>query len=268
LSQPGYTREILEKYKPEKSIVTPCNENILKKTDPNATRCDLTQYVSKLMKLMYLANRTRPDILPTLSILSTKMKDPTDEDMEKLDRVVGYLRKSHHLGIMLRPVKMQLHAYFDAAWAVHTDLKGHSGIYITLGYNGSPVVFKSSKQKMVSKSSTEAELIAVFDGMDYLLWIREVILFLGYDTDPITVFQDNTSSITLAYMGRTSANSNSKYMDLRYFYVKQYLDAGTITMKYLPTNQMVADFFASPRYGGTFKELRKTILGVRTTEDD
>ena len=266
LSQPGYTNEILEKYQPKKSYKTPCNDQILQRVNKElleSERCDLNKYVSKLMKLMYLGNRTRPDILPTLSILSTKMKNPSNEDMEKLDRVIGYIYDTKNLGITVRfypDSNFELFAYFDAAWAVHQDLKGHSGILITLGYNAFPVMCKSMKQRMVSKSSTEAELIAVFDGLDYLLWLREVYLFFGYENKPITIFQDNTSAITLSYMGRTSSNSNSKYIDLRYFYIKQYLDANVVTMKYLSTDQMLADFFASPRFGGTFKEMRRTIL--------
>ena len=185
--------------------------------------------------------------------------------MARLDRVISYLAATQDLGITVIYTDMRLFAYFDAAWAVHADLKGHSGIYITLGHNGFPILFKSLKQKTVSRSSTEAELIAMFEGLDYLLWIREIHTFLGYDNteEPITIFQDNTSSITLAYMGRTSSRSNSKYMNLKYFWIKEYLDAHTVTLRYLPTDQMLADFFASPRTGNTFYEMRNTILHKR-----
>jgi hypothetical protein len=123
---------------------------------------------------------------------------------------------------------------------------------------------KSKKQKVVSRSSTEAELIAMFEGLDYLLYLRRLVQFLGClkdDDPPITIYQDNTSAMTLAYLGKTSSGSNSKFMELKYFWIKDYLDRRMFKLEYLPTDAMIADFFASPRIGATFRSMRDTILG-------
>ena len=269
LSQPGYTKEILSLYKPKTTYMTPCTADFMTQMgtgsdESNVEKVDKTVYLSKLMKLFYLANRTRYDILSTLSILTTKMQDPNVNDMKRLDRVIGYIAFTPEFGIHIVVNDASLHAYFDAAWAVHTDLKGHSGIYITMGHNGFPLLAKSIKQKTVSRSSTEAELIAMFEGLDYLLWLRDIHIFIGYPANTIVIFQDNTSSITLAYMGRTSSRSNSKYMMLKYFYIKEYLDNNIVTLRYLPTEQMIADFFASPRVGKEFRTFRELILNCKT----
>jgi hypothetical protein len=66
-------------------------------------------------------------------------------------------------------------------------------------------------------------------------------------------------------MGRGSSGCNSKYMDLKYFWIKDYLDKNIIRMKYLPTDQMIADFFNIPRLhvhqvvNKTKKELKDSI---------
>ena len=65
----------------------------------------------------------------------------------------------------------------------------------------------------------------------------------------------------MSYMGKGSTNSNSKYMDLKYFWIKEHLDNKTIRLEYLSTSQMSADFFASPRTGSSFRELRKIAMG-------
>jgi len=53
-------------------------------------------------------------------------------------------------------------------------------------------------------------------------------------------------------------------MDLKYFWIKQQLDAKLIRLQYLSTDQMIADFFASPRVGATFKVFRDYIMGYKT----
>ena len=158
---------------------------------------------------------------------------------------------------------LKLYAYFDASWACHSDLKGHTGIVITLGHNGFPLIVKSKKQKVVSRSSTEAELIAMFEGLDYLLYMNRLAGFLGiqHSNDPITIYQDNTSAITLAYMGKTASGSNSKFMDLKYFWIKDYLETKMFKLGYLPTDAMIADFFASPRIGSHFRTMRDIMMG-------
>ena len=140
-------------------------------------------------------------------------------------------------------------------------MRMQSGIYLTLGVSGFPVLWKSQKQKLVARSSTEAELIAVFDGLDHLLWMRRVVAFLGYQQATNTIFQDNTSTITIAHMGKGSAAGHTRYINLRYFYIKDFLDTGIINMKYLPSENMLADFFASPRTGAAFNHMREMIMG-------
>ncbi len=56
---------------------------------------------------------------------------------------------------------MAIRAYIDAAYGVHQDSgKSHTECVIVLG-EGVPVFAKSSKQKIVTKSSTEAELVGL-----------------------------------------------------------------------------------------------------------
>jgi hypothetical protein len=103
----------------------------------------------------------------------------------------------------------------------------------------------------------------MFEGLDYILYIRRLAEWMGYkyDNEPITIYQDNTSAMTLAYMGKTSSGSTSKFMDLKYFWIKDYLDTKWFKLEYLPTDAMIADFFASPRTGSVFRSMRNTIMG-------
>lgn len=264
LSQPGYIKDILERYQPSREFATPHDEALFNrpKTDEDSPQANITEFLSILMKLMFLATRTRPDILTAVCGLSTKAKSPQLCDMQRIDRIIGYLKKHPDIKLKCNVRDINIHAYMDAAWNVHRDAKGHSGIIITLGHYGFPIVCKSQKQKVVTRSSTEAELVCLFSGIDILLYIRRIGQFMGISSNnPIPVFQDNTSTITMAYMGRGSTNSNSKYMDLKYFWIKEHLDNKTLRLEYLSSPQMSADFFASPRIGSNFRELRSVIMG-------
>ena len=56
------------------------------------------------------------------------------------------------------------YAHVDASFAVHDDMKSHTGTFITLGSR--PVWVSSKKQKQVTNSSTKAELVGISDCVD------------------------------------------------------------------------------------------------------
>jgi hypothetical protein len=121
-------------------------------------------------------------------------------------------------------------------------------------------VVKSSKQKLVARSSTEAELIALFTAMEYVSWGKQLFyeLELPYE-EPALVFQDNLSTCVLAKKG-TGSFGKTKHINLRYFSVKEYLDMGIVELEYLPTELMVADVLTKPLGGKQFKLLTNSLL--------
>jgi hypothetical protein len=184
VSQPGYTQEILKEYDIRSEKKCP-HTGDLYKVDTTSPLVDNTEYLSKLMKLFYLSNRTRPDIALACSALATRCKEPTEYDMSKVLHIYSYLNFTKYYGLTIDCNSMDIHAFFDAGWSVHPDAKSQSGMYFTLGYFGVPIFWKSIKQKMVGRSSTEAELICLFDGIDHLLWMKRVVIFFGYNQNII-----------------------------------------------------------------------------------
>jgi hypothetical protein len=265
VNQKGYLKNLLEEHGGFKSYpVTPCTDQLFKITDvvevEESDNVESTPFASKLMKTRY-CERTRPDICLPLAVLQTKMRNPNEQDDVLLDRVIAYLEGTEDRSMKIRKCDMQLYAYMDAAFAVHGNRVSHSGIHFTLGKYGNTILCKSIKQKTVATSSTEAELVCIFDGMDYLVWMRNVLEFLGYKQGTTTIFQDNTSTITMAYMGRGGSGSRTRHIDIKYFYIKQFLDSKALEIDHLGRDNMTADFFASPRQGATFRRFRGMIMG-------
>ena len=88
--------------------------------------------------------------------------------------------------------EFEVSTYIDAAYGVHTTSgRSHTGCTITLGRG--PVHIKSSKQKTVTKSSTEAELMGLSDMAGQAIHLRNFVIAQGYTLGPAILYQDNMS---------------------------------------------------------------------------
>lgn len=248
------------------TAVTPANANLFKVIEDGEQSQLLTteqakEFHSLVAKLLYLAKRTRPDILTAVSFLTTRVKAPTSHDQDKLMRVLKYLRGTKSLGIVLERTSVAPLAFIDASYGVHDDFKSHSGLVITLGKG--PLFVASSKQKLNTKSSTEAEVVAISDKTGDVLWFNELLRqqegYKGESTSAAVIYQDNKSAIRLAEYGKT-ASTNTRHMNIRYFFIKDKLESGELKIEHLNTNEMVADIMTKPLQGTPFKYLRHKLL--------
>jgi hypothetical protein len=139
----------------------------------------------------------RPDILTAVSFLCTKVQSATEEDMKKLLRVLGYLKSTVGKVLYLRAAgTVQVRAYVDAAYALHNDSRSHTGVIIFVGQT---IAFVSSKkQKCMSKSPTEAELIGLSDYLGLVELFKEFLV--GRDIEVPIVYQDCKAVISLVTM--------------------------------------------------------------------
>lgn len=86
----------------------------------------------------------------------------------------------------------QNHWFVDGAFAVHSDMKGHTGGFMTFGRG---MVDGSSRgQKINTTSSTECEVVAVHENIPAMLWTRHFLAEQGYPLNPTIVHQDNLSA--------------------------------------------------------------------------
>ena len=124
------------------------------------------------------------------------------------------------------------------------------------------IVSISKKQKLNTKSSTEAELVGADEVLNDVLWMRNFLVAQGYPSEQTVLCQDNTSAILLEKNGRESAGKRSHHVDIRYFFIKDCIDKGKLNVEYCPTNEMVADFFTKPLQGIKFNKFRKAIMNL------
>jgi hypothetical protein len=218
-------------------------------------------------QLLFLSNRARRDIQPATAFLTTRVKNPDEDDWGKLKRVLGYLKGTLHMPLMLSADSLTLSRWWvDAAYAVHHDCKSQTGAGMSLGKG--MVCSYSWKQKIVTKSSTEAELVGVDDSLGCILWAKYFMEEQGYDMEPLLLYQDNMSAIRLETNGKASSSRRTKHIKVKYFYIKEKIDNGEIVVKHCPTEQMWTDINTKPKQGKVFREFRGHVMGIPADYND
>ena len=221
---------------------------------------------SIVAKLLYICKRARPDIEPAVSFLCTRVSCPDGDDWIKLARVLNFLRKTiNDVRIFGATSLDTLWTWVDAAYAVHPDMKGHTGGVMSLGHG--VVHSRSSKQKINTKSSTESELVGVSEYLPFHIWMINFLEYQGYTFKNKILFQDNQSAMKMETNGRNSCTGNSRHIDIRYFFVKDRVDSGKIKIMYCPTELMLADFFTKVLQGSLFNLFRNAIMGYTPMSD-
>jgi hypothetical protein len=118
------------------------------------------------------------------------------DDWKKLKCVIKYLRGTKDLNLTLEADDTHVVKWWvDAAFAVHKDMRSQTGVTMSLG-RGS-VYSSSLRQKLNTRSSTEAELVGADDAMGMILWTRLFLEAQGYHVRDTKLYQDNQSAILL-----------------------------------------------------------------------
>ena len=150
--------------------------------------------------------------------------------------------------------------FVDASFAVHEDFRSHTGGLMMMSPDGGAIVSSSIKQQLNTRSSTEAELVAVDDMAAKILWVKNFLGSQGVEVRS-RLHQDNQSTILLEEKGMTLAGKRSRHINVRYFFIRDLVEKGLVEIEYCPTGGMVADFLTKPLQGTPFHRFKDRILG-------
>jgi len=150
--------------------------------------------------------------------------------------------------------------HVDAAYAVHPDFKSHTGGTMTQG--SGCAITSSTKQKINTRSSTEAELVGANDMLPGILWTRLFMETQGYPIKTNILYQDNKSTILLEENGKKSSSRRTRHFNIRYFYLTDQIEQGTVQVHYCPTEAMTANYMTKPLQGELFRIHKKNIMGT------
>jgi hypothetical protein len=107
---------------------------------------------------------------------------------------------------------------------------------------GGPISWYSSKQSIITLSSTEAEYIGLVTAARSVLSMSNLLLELGYhgnDRIPFRICGDNVNALNAA--DNSGAIRSIKHLELRWRWLQQESSANRIKLEYIPGHEHPAD---------------------------
>ena len=231
----------------------------LKEDEKPITEDKADLYRSFVAKLLWIMKRSRPDLELAVSFLSTRVKAPTKSDWHKFLRVMCWLKQTKlDVRVIGADDLVNMVVMIDSAHAVHDNMRGHTGGVTSFGTG--IIDQKSSKQKMNTRSSTETEHVGTSEYLPKPIFLELFMGAQGYSPNMV-LCKDNESEIRMLLNGKASCTSNSKHVDIKYFWSTDRIRNGSINVKHCPTDKMIADFMSKPVQGKLFNVFREVIMG-------
>jgi hypothetical protein len=120
-------------------------------------------------KALFLSKRARCDIQPVIAFLTTQVRSPNEDDWDKLCKMMHYLKHTQEDVLTLKADgTCFIKWHIDTAFAVRNDFKSHTGGVMTMDQGAIQTI--STKHKVNTRSSTEAELDSVDDIISKVMW--------------------------------------------------------------------------------------------------
>ena len=257
----GYIEKIVKDHGCEKESMYPATLDLMKDDENSKSLNEEEQklFHSQTAKVLFIAKRTKLAILTAVSVLASKVNKATEEDKSRLNKIFAYLNYTKDELVKFKcDVDVNLQAYVDASWAVHKDCKSRTGVVLMM--SGAAVGGWSYKQKIVTKHSTEAEIVGLTDGLSEVVWGKRWLMKQGYNLNRVKVYQDNDAVIKLMRSDRRT-HQRTKHLDVRYFYARELQQDGEIEVTWTPTGEMIADVMTKALQGKTFIYLSNLLTG-------
>ena len=254
LSQRQYIVDMLERYgfATCSPVSTPMDPGTRLTADMGAkSQEDITfmmsvGYLSAIGGLMYLALTTRPDISNAVGILSRFSANPGPMHWKAVKHLFRYLQGTKDLKLVYGPDASGelFNSYTDAGHGdVKENVRSTSGYVIKVGT--AAVSWSSKVQPFVALSTAEAEFIAAVEAGKEIFWMRNILKEFGYNiTGPSTLYCDNQSAIQVAK--NPEHHGRMKHLDLRFFWLRDTVESGAISISYIPTAEMPVDLLTKP----------------------
>ena len=165
ISQSKYLEGVLKRFnmtecKPVSTPIEPGKH--FHELSENETPANIHEYQKIIGCLTYVTTASRPDLAAAVGILSKYMTKPSQEHWKGVKRILRYIKGTMNFGITFQAKEKTciLTCYSDADWANDTETERSTSGYV-FQINGSTISWYSKKQSCVSRSTTEAEYIAL-----------------------------------------------------------------------------------------------------------
>ncbi|CAJ2648276.1 unnamed protein product [Trifolium pratense] len=223
LSQHDYLTKVVERFRmtDSKVVKTPLGHHSklsikqCPQSEDERKKMESTPYASGVGSIMYGIVCSRPDLSYAISVGGLK-----------------YTRTD--------PGRDALEGYVDADYAGNIDTrKSLSGFVFTLF--GTAVTWKANQQSVVALSTTQAEYIALVEGVKEAILLKGMIGEMGISQGCVKIHCDSQSAIHLA--NHQVYHERTKHIDIRLHFVRDMIETKEIMVQKIASEENPADMF-------------------------
>ncbi|XP_020204935.1 uncharacterized protein LOC109790232 [Cajanus cajan] len=230
---------------------TPTDYTTKLTSDTDTPLADPSPYRRLIGRLIYLTS-TRPDITYAVQNLSQFVSSPTDLHYRAAFRVLRYLKQSLGVGIFFSSSSaLQLKGFSDSDWAGCPETR-RSVTSFSVYLGDSLISWKSKKQAMVSRSSSEAEYQALASTTCEIQWLSYLLddFKVSYKK-PALLFCDNDSAIQIAC--NQVFHERTKHIEIDCHVVREKVNLGVLNLLPVSSSMQLADIFTKALHPHVFK---------------
>ena len=190
--------------------------------------------------LQYLI--TRPEISFAVNKVCEFMANPLETHWTAVKRILIYLKGTLLYGLHLRPATLGppycIRALCDADWASDIDdRRSTSGAAVYFGPN--LISWWSCKQKVVARSSTEAEHRSLAQTTAEISWIKTLLTEIKVPFRTHVIFSDNLSAGALTH--NPVLHARTKHREIDIFFVRENVLTKQLVAHYILALDQWAD---------------------------
>jgi hypothetical protein len=243
-------------------VLTKCEDKDV--MDPE----DQTIYRSGVGKMMHVMQYSRPETYNAVRDLARHFTRAGQKHMDAMLRAMKYSADRPNRGLILRPdtkwngkkgFKFTISGRSDSDYAKEpVDRRSVSGSRVLL--NGAPVMFKSSTQKHVALSVTEAELYAAVSCAQDMLYVMNVLESVELEVElPMILEVDNKGAVGLA--NNWSIGGRTRHIDVRQCFLRELKEKGILIVKWIAGDKNDSDIHTKNLDGPKFEEFGQVYYG-------
>jgi hypothetical protein len=241
LSQATYIDKIAKLADTQQTDDTPMSREELLPYNETATYKSQHRYQRKVGSIMYAAVSTRPDVAFAVSRLARFLSNPGPKHHIAADKVLCYLERHRAYALRLGGGE-DFSVSTDASFADNTLDRKSSQAYVMTLFGGT-IGWQANKQDTVTTSTTEAELLALAQGVKEGKYVLRLLLELEirFKTPTLHVFCDNKQTLGLLEKDAPRLRTKLRHVDIHNHWVRQEVQKGDIHVHYMPTKDMIAN---------------------------
>ena len=235
ISQEAYSKSILERFGMSecKLTNTPGYGPELSNQQPDKTLLDEEEKKRQqgiVGCLVYASQVLRYDVTCAVGQLARPMPKHT----------LRYLAVTTDFSITYKVGGFKLAVVLDSNGANNPDNGKSTSCFLSMLCDA-PIGFKSGLQGLTVMSTMEAELVASALAMKEAMFCSNMLTELGFGKDfaKVPLYCGNTA--TLHALGNRFFSSRTKHIALRFFFIRELVSEGRISIRYIPTDANPAD---------------------------